>query len=58
MAFLEESGDWTGVYRIEKDDDVLGATQNGIGPSNKPHLDLADRTRHLKNKIGTVTEER
>ena len=56
--YLEETGEWTpGVTLIEKEDDVLGKTPNGIGIDNVPLQDLANRTRFLKNAIGTIEED-
>lgn len=68
MADLEDSAaDWeAGVYQIETTDPVLGGTPNigtGAGMSNIPHLQLARRTKWIKDFIEksglgqTVTRE-
>ncbi|MDR2952576.1 MAG: hypothetical protein LBU82_04955 [Treponema sp.] len=57
MAYQPETGEWAaGVYQIEEEDLVLGNNGGAIGIDNKPLLDLANRTGHLKETLGTVAE--
>lgn len=55
MATLNETGTWpAGVYQLETTDPVLGGAPNestGAGMSNIPHLQLARRTKVLKDII-------
>ncbi|BEO02365.1 hypothetical protein SMQC13_00920 [Serratia marcescens] len=49
MTYLPESSEWIdGVYQLEKNDPVRGGVD---GPANKPLIDLASRTRYLKNLV-------
>lgn len=55
MANLAEVNEWVeGIYQLEEDDPVMGGAD---GVDNRPHKELANRTKFLKLKIEKLAEE-
>ncbi|WIW70600.1 hypothetical protein [Anaerosinus gibii] len=55
MANLAEVNEWIeGIYQLEEDDPVMGGAD---GVDNRPHKELANRTKFLKLKIEKLAEE-
>lgn len=60
MAGLNDAETWAAeVYQIETTDPVQGGAPNpttGAGMTNIPHLQLANRTRWLKQRVDTLVD--
>lgn len=55
MANLAEVNEWVeGIYQLEEDDPVMGGAD---GVDNRPHKELANRTKFLKLEIEKLAEE-